>query len=440
MDQTLRNDQLASALETAEAAYVERTPESKSWSERAAGGMPGGNTRTVLHFTPYPLRFVNAEDQWLTDADGNRYRDFLGEYSAGLYGHTCAPIMAAAEKAIKGGTVLGGPNTYEVELAELMCERFASIDLIRFTNSGTEANLMALAAARAHTGRDKILVFAGGYHGGVLYIADYAKRSNAPFDFVIGTYNDLEATLAATKGSEDKIAAILIEPMMGGGGAILADTEFLSGLRIFANTNDIVLIFDEVMTSRTGPGGLQGEIGITPDMTTFGKYLGGGFSFGAFGGRQEIMQLFDPYNPNALPHAGTFNNNVTSMAAGLTGLRDVYTPDVATRHTERGNRLRQQLNVAISRHGLPAQVTGTGTILCFHFHDGPIRTPTDTASTRPEAYALFHHEMLARGIYFARRGYMSLSLALSDEDDAALLEAFDEVLEQHGALLTNHAG
>ncbi len=218
MDKDLRNDRLAEALEQSEASYRERTPQSRAWHERATGGLPGGNTRTVLHFTPYPLRFVKAEGQWLTDADGNDYRDYLGEYSAGLYGHTCAPIMAAAEKAIRDGTVLGGPNIYEVELAELMCARFASLDLVRFTNSGTEANLMALAAARAHTGRDKVLVFAGGYHGGVLYIADAAEKTNAPFDLVIGTYNDLDATLVAAKGAESEIAAILIEPMMGGGG------------------------------------------------------------------------------------------------------------------------------------------------------------------------------------------------------------------------------
>ncbi len=435
MDQHLRNDQLQSALETAEAEYIARTPESRNWQERAAGGLPGGNTRTVLHFSPYPLRFVQAENQWVTDADGHRYRDYLGEYSAGLYGHTCGPIMAAARKAIADGTVLGGPNTYEVELAELMCARFPSLDLVRFTNSGTEANMMALAAARAHTGRDTLLVFAGGYHGGVLYIADYAERSNAPFDFVTGTYNDLDATMAEAKGQEAEIAAILIEPMMGGGGAIVADTAFLSGLKDFAEQHGIVLIFDEVMTSRNGPSGHQGLTGVTPHMTTFGKYLGGGFSFGAFGGRHDIMRRFDPYEPDALPHAGTFNNNVTSMAAGIAGLQQLYTPERAAEHTERGNRLRGQLNDVIAGHGLPAQVTGLGTIMCFHFHDQPVRNPEQTRLTRPEAHAVFHLEMLKRGIYFARRGYVSLSLELTDEDDAALLGAFDEVLSEFGDIL-----
>jgi len=435
MDQHLRNDQLAEALERAETDFIARTPESKAWAERAAGGLPGGNTRTVLHFTPYPLRFVKAENQWVTDADGHSYRDYLGEYSAGLYGHTPAPIMAAAQKAIGDGTVLGGPNVYEVQLAELMCERFPALELVRFTNSGTEANLMALAAARAHTGRDKVIVFAGGYHGGALSIADHAARTNVPFDLVTGIYNDLEATLAAAKGVEDEIAAILIEPMMGGGGAIVADTEFLAGLKTFADKHGAVLIFDEVMTSRNGPAGHQGSTGVTPHMSTFGKYLGGGFSFGAFGGKREIMRRFDPYDPNPLPHAGTFNNNVTSMAAGLTGLREIYTPERAAAHTERGDALRARLNDVIARYKLPAQVTGAGTIMCFHFHGQPVRTPSDTALTRPEGYALFHLEMFKRGLYFARRGYMSLSLELTEEDDQVLLTAFDEVLGEFGEVL-----
>ncbi len=435
MDQNLRNDQLAAALEQAEADYVTRTPLSKAWQERATGGFPGGNTRTVLHFSPYPLRMVSAKDQWLTDADGHEYRDYLGEYSAGLYGHTSAPIMKAAQKAIEDGTVLGGPNTYEVELAELMCARFPSLDLVRFTNSGTEANLMALATARAHTGRDKVMVFDGAYHGGVLYMSDYAARSNAPFDFVVGTYNDLEATQAAAEGVEREIAAILIEPMMGSGGAIVADTPFLQGIKTFADQHGIVLIFDEVMTSRNGAAGHQGLSGVVPHMTTFGKYLGGGFSFGAFGGQRELMRQFDPYNPDALPHAGTFNNNVTSMAAGLTGLREIYTPERAVAHTERGDTLRGKLNDVIARHGLNAQVTGAGSIMCFHFHGETIQNPVQVKHTRPEAYALFHLQMLQRGIYFARRGFLSISLELTEEDDAALLTAFDEVLAEFGGVL-----
>ena len=430
------NDQLQRAVEQAEAAYVARTPNSAAEYEKSCAHLPGGNTRTVIHFSPYPLRIVSAKGAELTDADGTVYCDFLGEYSAGLYGHSEPKIIEAAHRALDNGIVFGGPNLHEIELADLLCDRFASLDRVRFTNSGTEANLMALGAARAHTGRDKILVFEGGYHGGVLYMAPYAERINAPFDFIYGRYNDLEETLARVGERAGDVAAILLEPMMGGGGGITAETEFLRGLRDFADRTGAVLIFDEVMTSRLGRGGLQGEYNVIPDMTTLGKYLGGGLTFGAFGGREDIMAQFDPRAENPLPHAGTFNNNVLSMAAGVAGLRDVFTPDAADQLRDRGNGFRDRLNAIIAERGVTAQVKGYGSIMCLHFQMGEINRPEDTAATRPEARRLFHLEMLARGIYVAARGYMTLSLALTDEHLERFYQAFDEILATHGDLFT----
>ena len=187
-----------------------------------------------------------------------------------------------------------------------------------------------------------------------------------------------------------------------------------------------MLIYDEVMTSRLGRGGLQGECNVIPDMTTLGKYLGGGLTFGAFGGRGDIMALFDPRAENALPHAGTFNNNVLSMAAGVAGLRDVFTPDAADALRDRGNAFRDRLNGIISRRGVAAQVMGYGSILCIHFQTGEIKKPADTAATRLEARRLFHLEMLARGIYLAQRGYMTLSLAMTDEHLDRFCGAFED--------------
>ena len=430
------NDLLQRALEDAEQAFMARTPKSGAEFERACTGLPGGNTRTVIHFSPYPVRIVHAEGAMLTDIDGHSYCYFLGEYSAGLYGHSEPKIIEAAHRALDDGIVFGGPNLKEIELAELMCARFPSVERVRFTNSGTEANLMALGAARAHTGRDAILVFEGAYHGGVLYMAPYAERVNVPFDYIYGTYNDLEKTVEAVGERAGEVAAILIEPMAGGGGAIPADSGFLRGLRRYADDNGIVLIFDEVMTSRLGRAGLQGEYGVTPDMTTFGKYLGGGLTFGAFGGAADIMSRFDPRSENALPHAGTFNNNVLSMAAGIAGLRDVFTGDAADDLRDLGNAFRDRLNGIIAERGVRAQATGYGSILCVHFQDGNIRRPEDTARTRIEARNLFHLEMLARGIYLAPRGYITLSLALGDEHLDRFCAAFEDVLETHGAVLS----
>jgi glutamate-1-semialdehyde 2,1-aminomutase len=428
------NDLLEQARVDAVERYRGRTAASRTHFEAACEPLPGGNTRTVIHFDPYPLRIVNAEGARVTDADGHTYLDFLGEYSAGLYGHSDPHIIAAVKRALDNGIVFGGPNLDEIELARILCARFPSVERVRFTNSGTEANLMALGAARARTGRDKVLVFNGAYHGGVLYMAPYAARINVPFDYVYGTYNDLEATLEAARGVEQDIAAILIEPMAGGGGGIVAEPEFLQGLRQLADAHGIIMIFDEVMTSRMGRAGLQGELGVLPDMTTMGKYLGGGLTFGAFGGRADIMELFDPRNPAAVPHAGTFNNNVLSMAAGVAGLTHVFTEDAADELRDRGNALRDRMNGIIAKHGTVAQVMGYGSILTVHFQNSAIRQPKDTARTRPEARALFHMEMLERGFYMAARGYMSLSMALDDADLDGFCGAFDDVLERYGRL------
>ena len=337
------NGSLDAALTEAESRFVAANPLSLARHESARGPMPGGNTRTVLHYSPFPLAWAKGEGATLTDLDGNSYTDFLGEYSAGLYGHSNPVIQAAMHKAIDDGTVLGGPNVYEAELAGLLKNRIPSLQKLRFCNSGTEANVFALMTAMAVTGRKKIMVFDGGYHGGVLYFGHGGIPINLPLDWVLAPYNDVEGTLDLIRQHGQDLAAILVEPMLGSGGCLPGRRDFLGALRQAASELGIILIFDEVMTSRLSSGGLQAALGVTPDMTTLGKYLGGGASFGAFGGRADIMAHYDPEKPGYWPHAGTFNNNVLSMAAGLTGLRDIYTPAAAMELNAKGDRLRDGL-------------------------------------------------------------------------------------------------
>jgi glutamate-1-semialdehyde 2,1-aminomutase len=431
-----RNISLEDALREAEERYIVANPKSRARHVDAARHLPGGNTRSILFYPPFPVTMVRGDGARLFDLDGHAYLDFLGEYTAGLYGHSHPAIQAAVERALKSGTTLGAPNTYEAELAELICARFPSCDMVRFCNSGTESNLNALSAARALTGRTHILVFDGAYHGGMLSFAHGPSPANIPFPYVFGRYNDLEGTLEQIERHAGELAAIVVEPMMGAGGCIPGEPQFLQGLRDAATRHGIILIFDEVMTSRLSPGGLQAMLGITPDMTTFGKYLGGGMSFGAFGGREAIMRRFDPSQPDALPHSGTYNNNVLSMAAGVAGLSTVFTSDVASALTETGEALKARLNALGERHGVPVQVTGIGSILCMHFQHEPIHQPQDTEHTPAEARALFHLEMLARGIYTARRGFVALSLPLTNEDYDAFVDAFDDFLVANGPALT----
>ncbi|HEX5328097.1 MAG TPA: aminotransferase class III-fold pyridoxal phosphate-dependent enzyme, partial [Acetobacteraceae bacterium] len=341
-DAALLNADTDAALAEAKEAYVRRNPKSFARFVEATAAMPGGNTRTVLHYDPFPIAMVKGEGCRLWDADGAEYIDFLGEYTAGLYGHSHPVIRAAIDRALNGGISFGASNLMEAAFARAVCQRFA-LDRVRFTNSGTEANLMALATACAFTRRRSVMVFRGGYHGGVFSFATGGSPINAPFDFVVAPYNDIDGTLALVQQHGDKLAAIILEPMMGGGGCIAAEPDFLHALRDAATRIGALLILDEVMTSRLAPGGLQSLRGVKPDLTSFGKYIGGGMSFGAFGGRADIMDLFDPRRPDALPHAGTFNNNVLTMSAGLAGLTEVYTPAAAVALNARGDALRERL-------------------------------------------------------------------------------------------------
>ncbi|WP_137388686.1 aspartate aminotransferase family protein [Rhodoligotrophos defluvii] len=425
---SLRNLGLDQALDQAERRYRGRNPKSAARHEAASRTMPGGNTRTVLHYTPFPVAIVKGEGATLTDLDGHTYTDFLSEYTAGLYGHSNEIIASAVRAALANGVVLGGPNQYEAELARLLCERFPSCEKVRFCNSGTEANVNAIGLARAVTGRTDVMIFANAYHGGVLTFSGGGSPMNVPFPFITATYNDIEGTRRLLQDNGERLAAVILEPMMGSGGAIAAKTEFLQMLREETEALGIALIFDEVMTSRLSAGGLQAKTGVIPDLTTFGKYVGGGLTFGAFGGRERFMERLNPFRSDGLTHSGTYNNNVLTMAAGVAGLSKVYTPEVAEAFTARGERLKSALNQVAQRRGLPIQVTGVGTIMCVHFTDKEIRSPQDIPPVDPRLRALFHLEMLERGFYMARRGFISLSLPLTDADYDRFAEAFDDVI------------
>jgi len=412
--------------------YTSANPASQAAHVKATAAMPGGNTRTVLFHTPFPLTMTRGEGSRLWDADGHEYVDLLGEYTAGLYGHSNPIIRAALDEALDHGWNLGGHGIMEARLARLLCDRFPSIDLVRFCNSGTEANLMALGTAAAVTGQWSVLVFDGGYHGGVLYFGGGGIPINVPYDWVMCPYNDTDTAAALIDRYGETLAAILVEPMLGSGGCIPAERDFLLALRAGADRSGALLIFDEVMTSRMSAGGEQARLGITPDMTTLGKYIGGGMSFGAFGGRRDLMERYDPRGAGAIPHAGTFNNNVLSMAAGVAGLSEIFTSQAADALFERGDALRTRLN-RIS-DDLNLQWTGRGSLMTVHFQQAPIACAADIAPDHGLT-ELFFFDMLASGFYLARRGMLALSLEIGTTELDAFSDAVRTFVDDRRPLL-----
>jgi glutamate-1-semialdehyde 2,1-aminomutase len=434
MRKYLPAENIDDALAAAVANFIAKRPRTAAMHARAKAVMPGGNTRTVLFSQPFPIRVANAEGCRLTDVDGHHYVDFVGEYSAGVYGHSHPQIKAAVEQAMKGGLNIGAHHEQEVVFAEAVAARF-SLERVRFTNSGTEANMMALAAARNHTGRPAIMPMEGGYHGGTLYFTHGASPVNAPFDCVMGQYNDVEATRNLIRTHAGRLAAVILEPMLGGGGCIPANLAFLHMLREECKRHGIVLIFDEVMTSRLHPGGLAATMGIAPDLKTLGKYIGGGMSFGAFGGRADIMDQFDPAGSKALPHAGTFNNNTLTMQAGYVGLTQVFTPEACIALNRRGDALKARLNTLFMTNQARMQVTGVGSLLTLHPLAGEISSADDAGKADPRLKRLIYFHLLDDGIYLAERGFAALTLVLGEDEFSALEDSLQHFIERYRSLI-----
>ncbi|KAK4687883.1 glutamate-1-semialdehyde 2,1-aminomutase, partial [Tremellales sp. Uapishka_1] len=325
---------LSLAVAQARADYVARNPKSFAAFDVAAGVLPGGGTRSSIFIHPFPLFIARGEGTILVDMDGHQYLDFVSDFTSGIYGKTNKILRDAIVGALDNGIQLGAHTPFESRLATLIRERFPSMELLRFANSGTEANLLAITTAIKHTARTKVVVFEGGYHGSLLShfevkkewpnasLSKEGERKNeanvltAPFDYIVAPYNDIASTRSLVEANADSIAAIIIEPMLGAGGCIPGHDEFLREVRRLATAVGAVMILDEVQTARLGFGGRQKVLGITPDLCTIGKFFGGGFAFGAFGGKEEIMQMFDSRTPGAVSHGGTFNNSPCTMVAG----------------------------------------------------------------------------------------------------------------------------
>ncbi len=327
--------------------------------ERARQVMPGGNTRTTLFIPPHPPYAARGAGFELTDVDGRRLIDLHSNYTSLVHGHAHPAVVAAAVDAVSDGTCFGLPAEPEIELAETLCARVRAVERIRFTNSGTEAVMMAIRAARAFTGRPGILRFAGAYHG----TADAVASDTSPgvpertsVDVHVVPFDDEQAFLAALAERGDELACVLLDLMPNRTGLRQASPAFAARVRAETARRGILLVVDEVITFRLSHGGLQERYSLSPDLVTFGKIIGGGFPIGAFGGRADVMAVFDPSRPTSVPHGGTFSANPVAMRAGRVALSLLDESEIE-RINALGDRLRAEL-VA-----LPLEVVGRGSLL-----------------------------------------------------------------------------
>lgn len=424
------------------ARYRRRTPSSRAQHELAQRVLPGGDTRLATHYGPYPTYMAAGAGVWLTDCDGNRYLDLLNNYTSLVHGHAPPAIVEEAADQLTQGTVFGSVSRPQVEYAKLLIERVASLEMLRFTNSGTEATMMMLRAARAFTGRNVIVKIDGGYHGAqdlvkvnVSAEPDRSKKlearvegrgvPNSVLDTVLVVpFNDLEAMESLLAEHYRRIAAIIVEPMANSGGMIPPLPGYLRGLRDLADQYDVLLLFDEVVTLRLSWGGMQEIYGVQPDMTAMAKVIGGGFPIGAFGGRRAIMEQFNPDGASeVLQHSGTFNGNNITMVAGMAAMQRLDQAAIE-RINSLGDRLQAGINSIFRSAGIRARCHGYGSLQQIQWTDEDLITLGDVRRANQELGKLpqlFHLELLNQGIHCSLRTMFSISTPTQEADiDQAL--------------------
>jgi glutamate-1-semialdehyde 2,1-aminomutase len=434
-----------------ESRYIERTSKSQKYYTEARKYLPGGETRESTFFKPHPLYMERGKGSKLYDYDGNEYIDFVGNYTTLIHGHCDPDVTRAVATQLELGTVLAAPDPSQTELGKLIVDRLPSADLVRFTNSGTEATHWAIRAARAFTKRDMFLKMDGGYNGShdaveINIIPDLNPQElpepkiaglgipqSVLNDIALSYYGDLDSAEAQLKKHRGKIAAVILEPMLGSLGMIIPTKEYLQEMRELTKKYDTLLIFDEVMTFRLGAGGLQEHFGVTPDITALGKVIGGGFPVGGFAGRQDIMDMFeyDPVDPESVNHSGTFNGNNMTMVAGVATLKKF--DKKAVKYTNGlGNKLRVGIDETFKSLRMKGQATGFGSLVQIHFTDNELKNAYDYVMgilPNMEVQKLFHLELLNRGIFTAKRGFFATCTPMTESEIDTCLEEVKETLE-----------
>ena len=409
--------------------YISKTRKSRALYERAKKVLPAGVSYGLRYFEPYPFYTAKAKGSKLFDVDGNEYIDFWLGHTALILGHSPPVVIEAVKKQLERGTHYGTAHELEIKLAEQVAKMVPGAEMIRFTNSGTEANMYAARLARAYTGRSKIAKFEGGWHGGydALHVSvkhpfnipeSAGLTRGALQDTVVLPFNDLDGVKAKLKGEE--VAAIFIEPVLGSGGAVPAEKEFLRGIREFCDEKGVLLIFDEVITGfRLAPGGAQQYYGVKSDLTVFGKILGGGFPVGAFCGRKEIMERLDTTvykRPHYSFHGGTFTANPITMTAGLATLKILKDGQLINQLNNLGDKIREQIKEIFESAGVDVQVTGAGSLFSVHFTKREVKDAYAAFMADREKLVDYHLTLIENGVFFLPTHAGALSSAHNKAD------------------------
>ena len=415
---------------------------------RAQQRIPGGVNSPVRAFKSVnmtPLFITRAQGSKLYDADGNEFIDFVGSWGPMILGHAHTEVVRKLEETLLKGTSFGAPTEGEILLAEMICEAVPSVEMLRLVNSGSEAAMAVLRVARGYTGRDKIIKFEGCYHGSVDPLLVQAGSGamtlgipdspGVPASFVEHTlqakFNDLDSVIKLVEENSSKIAAVIIEPVAGNMGMIPPEHGFLQGLRDLCDREGILLIFDEVMSGfRVDYGGAQALFGVLPDMSIFGKIIGGGLPVGAYGGRQDIMLQVAPAGP--VYQAGTLSGNPLAVAAGLSTLEILRKGNPYPELGQKTSWLSGEFQSAAESAGVPLQTQAMGGMFGFFFSETPVRNYQDALNSDVERFTRFFRSMLNQGIYLAPSAFESLfvSTAHSEKDLERTARAFRKALQE----------
>ena len=436
-------------FESVKKIYADARPNSRRLHTEACKYMPGGDTRTATFFLPFPNFIKYGDGAYMYDEDGFKLLDFQNNYTSLIHGHAHPETVEAVREQIAKGSAYTAPFEKQIELSEILTQRFPSVDMIRYTNSGTEANMHALRIARAYTGKAKIIKTEGGYHGttdvfeasvdpnikkaGTLDQIKVIPESrgvseNALKDVLVVPFNDIERTRKMIEEHHRETACIIIEPIMGSAGQITPDLEYLKFLREITTQYHIVLIFDEVVTGRLSLGGAQKFYGVTPDLTTMGKIIGGGTPVGAFGGKQEIMQMYDP-REKKMYHSGTFNGNAVTMAAGLATMK-AYNQEAVDYVNGLGTLFKEGVLKIYDKLGLNMKISGAGSIYNLLFTDKEVKNYRDVASAHEELNKVLYMSLLTKGVFDAERGMFCMSTAMTKEDIRFGLDTLETSLRE----------